>query len=138
MGNSFDERDFNRVVYLINSDFSFLPMCYVWSAFLRGSLGKLCTGRLIPKTVYGWLNEVAGEFSRKKEHLEMQEHFKVRNTGFDLHKYPAGKAINKKIGWLKSGAITDSEWDKIPLLELAGMIADGFNVTPVNFGIDGR
>ena len=136
MGNTFDERDFNRIVYLINTDFNFLPVSYIWSAFLRGSLGKLGTGRLVPKTVYGWLNEVANEYKRLREHKEMEEHYKVKNTGFNLHKFPAGKAISKKIEWLKSGVITEAQWDKIPLIELAGMIADGFNVTPENFGIN--
>jgi len=138
MGSNYDARIFDRIIYFIINDFHYLPISYVAMAFLRGSLGKLGPGRLIPRTIYDWLNEVANEYKRLREHKEMEEHYKVRNTGFNLHKFPAGKAILKKIEWLKSGVITEAQWDKIPLIELAGMIADGFNVTPKNFGINGR
>ena len=129
MGNSFDERDFNRIVYLINSDFNFLPMCYVWSAFLRGSLGKLCTGRLIPKTVYGWLNEVSNEYLKKVQHQAMEEHQKVKFTGFNLAKYPVGKAIAQKIDWYRAGLLDGDKWDRIELKELAEAIGKRQEVT---------
>lgn len=129
MGNSFDERDLNRVIYFINTDFNFLPVCYIWSAFLRGSLGKFGAGRLIPRTVYSWLNEVTNEFKQLQEHKAIEEHFKVKNTGFDLHKYPVGKAICKKVDWYNAGLLDGDDWDRVNLKELAEAIAKNENIT---------
>jgi hypothetical protein len=53
-----------------------------------------------------------------------------------LEKYPLGKAICKKIDWLKSGAITTVEWDRISLKQVAEIIGAGNEPTLEHFGIN--
>jgi hypothetical protein len=98
-----------------------LHLCYISSAFKKGSLGKYGAGRLVPRTINGWLNEITMEFNRDAEHKKLNEvdgtvHFK------NLEKYPLGKAICKKIDWYMSDVIDDNDWDKIPLKQLAEII----------------
>ena len=139
MGCNYEVKIVDRIIEFVQSkDFNYLPVAIIASAFNGGSLGKFGAGRLVPKTVYDWLNTVAIDYRRRMEHEKRLEQLRTDPNGFNLHKFPAGQAIVKKMDWLKSGVITEEEWDKIPLLELAGMIADGFNVKPKNFGIDER
>ena len=131
-------RDISRIVYLVRTDFSGLPVSVVASAFIRGSLGKLDPGRLVPRTVFNWLNEVADEYRRKEEHKELQKSLSYKTVSCDLHRYPVGQAINKKIEWLLCGAINEEDYDKIPLRDLSERIATGMLAVPELFGVETR
>jgi hypothetical protein len=124
MGADFTDTSLERVIEIVRFNFKFLPVCYIASAFKKGSLGNYGTGRLVPRTINNWLNEITLEHNRDESHKKLTRideviHFK------DLRKYPLGKAICKKIDWLESGAITIDEWDKIPLKVLAEIIGAG-------------
>ena len=134
MGQTFD-REFlaDRVKYIIDKHYSHLPLSLVASAFKRGALGQYGAGRLIPRTVYGWLAEMNQYYMNVNEKDNERE---VRHHKFDgLEKYPLGRAICKKIDWMLSGAITEAEWDKIPLKEVAEMMGKGEMPTLAKFGI---
>ena len=134
MGQTFDKSLMvDRIYYIINTHYNHLPLSLVASAFKRGALGQYGPGRLVPRTVYGWLaemNQYHMNLHDKKQEDDSRHH------KFDgLQKYPLGKAICKKIDWLSSGAITLDEWDKIPLKELAGLIGSGKYPTPGDFNL---
>jgi hypothetical protein len=135
MGNDFSDETLERAIYIIETNFRFLHVCYIASAFKKGSLGQYGAGRLVPRTIYGWLNEITMEYNRDTEHKKLSEidttvHFK------DLGRYPLGKAICQKIDWYKSGSINSDEWDKIPLKQLAEIIGMGETPHLNDFGIN--
>lgn len=134
MGQAFDKIFLaDRVYYIINKHYNHLPLSLVASAFKRGALGQYGAGRLIPRTVYGWLAEMNQYHMNVREAKDETE---SRHHKFDrLDKYPFGKAICKKVDWLESGAITETEWDKIPLKEVAEIIGAGHHPTLEHFGI---
>ena len=134
MGNDFNDNTLERVIEIIENQFKFLPVCYIASAFKKGSLGHYGTGRLVPRVIYSWLNEISLEYNRDQDHKKHETEDTVVHFS-DLDRYPLGKAINKKIDWLKSEAITEDEWDTISLKELAELISKGSYPTPENFGI---
>jgi hypothetical protein len=136
--NRDSQRDVSRIVYLLKNSFNHLPVSLVASAFVKGSLGELDDGRLVPRTVYNWLKEISSEYMRKKDHEELQEKLKDTPTTFDLQRYPVGQAINKKSDWLRTGMISESDWDKIPLKDLAERIASGLPAVPEFFGVKSR
>ena len=124
--------------FMSSNQFNFLPMSVAATAFIRGSLGKLKNDKstLSPRNIYEWLSEVSLEFRQYQEHKERDERLSANNIRFsDLDRYPLGKAINKKIDWLKTEAITSEEWDMISLKELAELIGKGVWPTPEYFGI---
>ena len=129
MGNDFTDNTLDRTIDIVLHNFSFLPVHYVGSAFKKGSLGHYGAGRLVPRVVYGWLNEITQEYNRDQDHkrlmgIENAIHFK------DLDKIPFGKAINWKIEHLSK-----DEWDKVPLKLLAEMIGNHEAPTLQDFGI---
>ena len=124
----------DRVEYMISKHYHHLPLSLIASAFKRGSLGQYGTGRLVPRTIFGWLGEMNQYFMtiHEKKDEDWARHHK-----FDgLEKYPLGKAMMKKIDWLESGVITEEQWDKIPLKELSEMIGSGKMPTTRVFGIN--
>jgi hypothetical protein len=142
MGHDFKDDDNKKTVLnkrtldIIRNDFKHLPLYCVAGAFKKGALGKYGQGRLVPRTIYGWLSEMSLSYSlqRCNEHEQIDETYKWNG----LHRYPIGKAINKKIDWLSSGAITLEDWDKISLKELADIINIGTTCSPELFGITNR
>jgi len=130
------EKAQDNVIEFILKEFAVLPVSYIGMAIIRGSLGKYGSGRLVPNTVYRWLREITLEYDRLKKHEELE---KTNKEGlYDLHKYACGKAICKKIDWLKSGVIDDDGWDRIPLKELAEREARGLESYPEMFGVKGK
>lgn len=137
MGSDFTDSTLERAMQIVEDKFRFLPVCYVASAFKKGSLGSFGTGRLVPRTIYYWLNEITLEYNRDQDHKKLQTdpnylHFK------ELGKFPLGQAINKKIDWLKIGIINIDDWDKIPLKELSERIAIRLESVPELFGLKSR
>ena len=135
MGSNYTDDILQRVVELIKDDYSYMTINIVVSALFRGSMGHFGAGRLIPKTIAQWLREVSQEYQKEKDHQEIEERFKNTGVPVDLRKYPMGTALNLKIDWLTSGAITSDEWDEIPLKQLAGIIGAGQQPDLKNFGI---
>jgi hypothetical protein len=136
MGNEFNENTVESVLDFLKTQFYFLPVYAFASCVVKGSLGHYGAGRLVPRTIFGWTNEASQEFRRKEEHNNQMEQLKERPISFDLFTYPVGKAINKKIDWLVSGAITEADWDLIPMKEVADRIAQGLPCVPELFGVE--
>lgn len=133
MGQKPDDTIYDRVTYFIEKDFHYLQVIQIASTFRRGALGQFGSGRLVPRTIYGWLMEVRNENALKAtgaaEKIDPSK-------GFDkLHEFPLGSAICKKIEWYESGTITGDDWDKVPLKEIAGMISRHEECHPYMFGI---
>ena len=134
MGQEFDRDSVpDRVYYIITTHYHHLPLSLVASAFKRGALGQYGTGRLVPRTIFGWLGEMNQYFITQHE---KKDESGIKHYKFDgLEKYPLGKAICKKIDWITSGAITEEQWDEIPLKAVAEMIGKGIMPTVERFGI---
>jgi hypothetical protein len=135
MGCDFDKTFVpDRVYYVISTHYHHLPLMLVASAFKRGSLGQYGPGRLVPRTIYSWLSEMNQYFTSLHE---LRDASKDKEYKFDgLEKYPLGKAICKKIDWLRNNAITFDEWDKIPLKTVAEIIGQGLEPSLEYFGIN--
>ena len=123
----------NRVFDMITTHYNHLPLILIESAFKRGALGQYGIGRLVPRTIFGWLGEMNQYFITCHEKRDQSKDNYYKFNGHE--KYPLGKAICKKIDWLKSDAITSDEWDKIPLKELAEIIGSGHEPSLEYFGI---
>ena len=137
MGQEFDkDNTVDRVYYIIDTHYRHLPLSLVASAFKRGALGQYGTGRLVPRTIYGWLAEMNQYMMTKHEVRDNSEDRRHKYDG--LEKYPLGKAICKKMDWYSSGRITSKEWDMIPLKELAERIGQGLECYPELFGIESK
>lgn len=133
MGSNYTTEILQRIVELIKEDYSYMTVNLVVSALSRGSMGHFGAGRLIPKTVAGWLREISQEYQKDKDHKEIEDRFKNPGTPVDLVKYPMGTALNLKIDWLVSGYITSEQWDNIPLKEVAELLGKGIEPTLLYF-----
>jgi hypothetical protein len=134
MGTEFDKTNMpDRVYYIISTHYHHLPLNLIASAFKRGALGQYGAGRLVPRTIFGWLAEINQYYMTCHEKRDNAQDNQYKYNGLD--KYPLGKAICKKIDWLTSGAITSDEWDRIPLKELSERIGQGLESYPELFGI---
>jgi hypothetical protein len=135
MGSNYTDEILQRIVELIKEDYSYMTVNLVVSALFRGSMGHFGAGRLIPKTIAGWLREISQEYNKERDHKEIEERLKSNSTPIDLVKYPMGTALNLKIDWLVSGAIDNDGWDKIDLKQLAEMIGMHETPTPADFNV---
>jgi hypothetical protein len=137
MGQSYD-REFmpERVYEMIVKNYNHLPLILIASAFKKGALGQFGNGRLVPRTIYGWLAEMNDYLTTQHEIRDNSEDYKYKFDG--LEKYPMGKAICKKIDWIESGAITSSQWDRIPLKTVAEIIGSGNEPNLEYFGINSK
>jgi hypothetical protein len=135
MGSNYTDEILQRVVELIKEDYSYMTVNLVVSALFRGSMGHFGAGRLIPKTIAGWLREISQEYNKERDHKEIEDRLNSNSTPVDLVKYPMGTALNLKIDWLVSGAIDNDGWDKIDLKQLAEMIGMHETPIPADFGI---
>jgi len=125
MGSTADEKTLDRCIWHAGNKYGHLPIAYIASGYARGSMGDFGTGRLTPNTIKKWMDQVNEEYLRDETKAKLEQALKNPGVAMDLHKYPAGKAIIKKVAWLNSGAITSEEYDQIPLKELARRIAAG-------------
>ena len=123
------------ITEFVNKDYKYLPVMYIGMAVIRGSLGRMSSGRLVPGTIYRWLNEISVEYHKVKQEEKYRSYNSENLQSFDLHKYPVGKAICKKIDWLTSGAIDADDWDKIPLKEVAERIGQDIDSSPEMWGV---
>jgi len=124
MGNEVNDSTLERTIYYIKMDYAYIPVNYVASAFVRGSLGKIGDGkgRLIPKTILAWLNDMSLEYNRNIASIREKEKHNDVSIAMNLHEFPVGTAINTKIDWYKKGLLNIDDWDKVPLKELAEKI----------------
>lgn len=136
MGAAFDEMAYPRLYDIICKDYSYLPVYSVAGAFRKGSTGQFGPGRLTPRTIYGWMNEMAQIFNQTSKGKADQIDTSKKWDG--LHKYPVGKAINTKIDWLVSGRITESDYDKIPLQAMYERMSQGLDVVPELWGVTSK
>lgn len=138
MGNEFNDKMLDAIILTIEENSHNLPLCYIASAIYKGSMGIYGTGRLMPRTILQWLRESSQEYYKEREHKELEERLRNKGTPVDLKKYPMGKALNLKIDWLASGAITSEEYDLIPLMRVAEIIGRGNVPMLENFGIKNK
>lgn len=132
LGCKVEKADVDRIIEFINNEFSYLPISVIASAFIRGSLGKLKNEKttLNPRNIYDWLSEVSLDYKTKLEHNERDARLSQKTLSADLIKTPFGQALRWKIDHL-----TEEDWDKAPLKEVATMIGRGQIPTLENFGI---
>lgn len=138
MGVECKDTMIDRVVYFVSTEFNYLPVNFIASSFVRGSLGKYGVGRLVPRTIHSWLTEAVIEYNLTSAHNRQEELAAIPFQAIDLRKYPLGRAICKKIDWLQSGVITSDEWDKISLKQVAEIIGAGHEPSLEYFGINNK
>jgi hypothetical protein len=140
MGCDVNEITLERVIFYVKKDFGYIPINYIASAFIKGSLGRLGDGkgRLIPKTIHNWIGEISLEYNRMVSNKIQRDKLNDVSIAMDLHKFPAGKAINKKIDWYRKGLLDVEDWDKVPLKEMAEMIGNGHDPKLTDFGIENK
>ena len=133
MGSEVNDKTLERTIYYIQKDYGYIPISYVASAFIQGSLGKLpsVTGmtRLVPKTIHYWLGEVSMEYNRAMAKKRQKDKESDVVIACDLHKIPFGQAIIQKVTWYKEGKLDDDDWDRVELKELAEAIARKEEIT---------
>lgn len=122
MGSDYEETIIDRVVYILKNEYAYLPICFVASGFSQGAMGKYGPGRLVPRTIHIWMNEVSAEYNRKNIQDHQAELDNETLTTYDLVKYPVGKAIIQKIDWFKAGLLDGDRWDRVNLKQLAEAI----------------
>lgn len=138
MGCDFNDKSLNGSIEIVSHYFSYIPIHYVASAFIRGSLGDYGAGRLVPRTVKAWHNEMSQEYNRDQAAKLQKDKLNDVSIAMDLHKSPVGTAIMKKIDWYRKGSLDMRDWDKVPLKDLADKIKQGIYVTPEMFGIKSK
>jgi hypothetical protein len=133
MGNAVDEQTLERTIYHVTHDFGYLPVSDVASAFIRGSLGQFGAGRLVPRTIHGWLSEVSAEYNRMMVKERQEELNSDPIVSFNLQKFPIGKAILQKINWYEARLLSDETWDRVDLRKLAEAIGRKDKIEIHNF-----
>jgi len=134
MGSEFNEPALEKIIEVVKSDFKYLPLCYIYSAFVSGSMGKYGPGRLVPRTVASWLNEISSEYNRKIARETVK--YSDLSDAVDFREFPAGAAIVKKIDWYKMGLIDGRIWDQINLRELTEAVRKNRNITFEQFSLE--
>jgi hypothetical protein len=136
MGNDFNDNSLDMIIEIIRNQYSFLPVCYIASAFKKGALGKYGkegAGRLVPRTINGWIEFEALEYNKYLAHKEQKEkEFRPANS-MDLIKSPAGSAIIQKINWHKEGKLQGDDWDRVDLKALTEAIGKREKIEFENF-----
>jgi hypothetical protein len=137
MGVEVNPTTLESTIYYIKKDYGYIPVNFIASAFIKGSLGKIGDGkgRLVPKTILTWLGDTSLEYNRMIAKKRESDKLNDVSIAMDLHQFPVGKAIMQKIDWLRSGKITADEWDLIPLKELAERIGSHQDYRLNVFGI---
>jgi len=59
-----EEEALENIIEFLQKEFSYLPVAYIYTAFLNGALGKFTSGRLVPRTIYSWVQMTAQDYSR--------------------------------------------------------------------------
>lgn len=137
MGCDVTEETIDRVIYFVKAEYSYIPVNYIASALISGSLGKIGDGkgRLVPKTILAWLAYSTQEYNRHLASITERNKLNDVSIAMNLHKYPAGMAIDKKIDWYKKGLLRIEDWDKVPLMDLAERIKNKLETYPAIYGI---
>lgn len=130
MGNDFTDESLERVIQIVSFNFRYLPIYCIGGAFKKGSLGFYGAGRLVPRVIYGWLNEATIEYKKDQDHkkqTEMVDYIHFR----ELEKYPLGKSICWKIDH-----VSEEDWDKVQLKSVAEIIGRHGIPRLEDFGIE--
>jgi hypothetical protein len=135
MGNNFTDETLELTILMIKEEFAWLPVYYIAMAFKKGALGKLGPGRLVGSTIHKWLSEMVHEYHKAIDHEKQKNEDYNPNDTTDLHKYPLGRAIIKKIEWFKHGILNMDDWDKVPLKDLSERLKSGLECYPEVFGL---
>ena len=125
MSADFTDKTLDGSVYIVLKYFSHIPMYYIASGFVKGSLGDYGPGRLNPRSIKHWLGEISLEYNRYLANKMQDNKTNDVSIAYDLHKYPVGQAIIKKIEWYQDGKINGDDWDNINLQALTDAIAKG-------------
>jgi hypothetical protein len=133
MGSEVTSKTIEGSVDIVRQYYSYIPVAYVASGIIKGSLGHYGAGRLAPRAVYTWLAEITLEYNRDQAKEKLQSSASDMKIAYDLNTYPIGKAINQKIEWYKQGKLIGDAWDKVPLKQLAGDIAAGKKILFENY-----
>lgn len=123
------------VIDWLNTKFNWLPLHLLGEAYIRGSLGELGgTTRLIPRTVYTWLNAV----SEKAQNLYAQDKSRIdaerreaEEKAFKLNqKYYGefGTAAHTKLVWYCAGKINPKDWDRYTLDKIVEQFRQGYDI----------
>jgi hypothetical protein len=136
MGSELDILALPRIVEFVRGDYKHLPLYAIASAIKKGSLGHYGNGRLTPRTINGWLSEMSNTMFQKSKGIADSLDMGKKWDG--LEKYPVGSAICKKIDWFQSGKYHFSDWDAVPLKEVADRLKKGLEVYPEMYGIKAK
>lgn len=133
MGAELNDKTTDGAIEITQQHYWSLPVCYVASGIIKGSLGHYGEGRLCPRTVYKWLNEISIEYNRQIASDKRQSNATDIAMPFDLAKYPIGKAIIQKISWYQEGKLNGDKWDNVDLRQLTEDIGAGKSIRFENY-----
>lgn len=135
MGVEVNKETLERTIYYVKKDYGFIPVNFIASGFVKGSLGNIGDGkgRLVPKTILSWLNQISMEYHRMMQSKTNKENMSGATIAYDLENYPVGSAIMKKIDWYRKGLLKAEDWDTIPLKDIAYRIKNNMDCKPENF-----
>ena len=127
MGSEFTAKSLERVIWIVDEKYKYLPIYMVASGFTKGSMGQYGPGRLVPRVIGEWLNQISQEYNREQAHevIRSEEYTDIA----DLNKCPLGSAIIKKLDWFHNGTLPMSCWDRVPIKAVAEKIKAGEFVT---------
>ena len=127
MGSEFTVKSLHRVIEIIEGKYKYLPIYIIASGFTKGSMGQYGPGRLTPRVIGEWLNQISQEYNREQAHevIRSEEYTDIA----DLNKCPLGSAIIKKLDWFHNGTLPMSCWDRVPIKAVAEKIKAGEFVT---------
>ena len=131
MGSEFTTKSLDRVIFIVEEKYKYLPIYIVASGFTKGSMGQYGPGRLVPRVIGEWMNQISQEYNREQAHEVIRSDDYTNSA--DLNKCPLGSAIIKKLDWFHNGTLPMSCWDRVPLKELADKIKAGEYVTASMF-----
>jgi len=126
-----EEEALVNIIEFLQKEFSYLPVAYVYTAFLNGALGKYATGRLVPRTIYAWIQATAQEYIQKEQKKYNDDIYNaILNAQTDGLAY--GRALIMKIDLFNEGKIDEKLWDKLDIKELAIAIKNGRELEYIN------
>jgi ABC-type transport system substrate-binding protein len=128
-----NEKKMIGCIEIIKTYYPYIPICYIASGIVKGSLGHFGAGYLVPRTVYGWMNEISKEYNQDQAKQSLKQSGIGAVLAADLDKFPAGKAICQKIDWYRTGKLKAEQWEQVSLHQLVDDIAMRKNIKIENY-----